>query len=334
MRRILRTLAGAGAVGLAGYEVTRRYGRWLDAVTRRASAESHIAHTKRGAVEYDLRGLGEIVLHFHGGNVGHNGWFMLQNLMDAGFTLLTPDRPGYLGTPIAGNGSPERQADVFAALLDTLDIDSVAVVGVSAGGAGALQFALRYPERTKCLMLLSAITKKTDLSDDQQNSTLGRLVMSPRGQNVAYFLIQQAMKRMPAAALQDYAKTETTYDEATSQRYIQMIVNDPQQLQQVFALADAIVPALPRFDGVMNDLRVQQELEPMPLENITAPTLIVHSRYDGDVPYENATYAAEKIPNAELITVDQFGHFTWWGDPAVTRSFEQRMVDFVREYAT
>ncbi|MCA9915568.1 MAG: alpha/beta fold hydrolase, partial [Anaerolineae bacterium] len=217
MKRFLQTIAGVGAVGLAGYEVTRRYGQWLDAVTERASRESHIAYTKQGEVQYDLRGMGEIVLHFHGGNVGHNGWFMLQNLIDAGFTVLTPDRPGYLGTPIAGNGSPERQADVFAALLDTLDIDSVAVVGVSAGGAGALQFALRYPERTKCLVLLSAITRKTMLTENQLNSTLGRLVMSPRGQNPAYFLIQQAMKRMPATALQDYARTETTYDEDEAQ---------------------------------------------------------------------------------------------------------------------
>ncbi len=332
MNRFLRMLLAVGSLGLAGYEARRRYLRWLDEKTRAASAESHMAYTRLGAVEYDLRGLGEIVLHFHGGNVGHNGWFMLQNLIDAGFTLLTPDRPGYLGTPLADNGSPEAQADLFAALLDTLDIESVAVVAVAAGGAGALQFALRYPERTKCLVLLSAITSKTPLSDDQRNSTLGRMVLSPRGQNPAYFLINQAMKRFPELALQDYVRTETTYDEAEGQRYIEMILADPRQREQVFALADAIVPALTRFDGVMNDLRVQQELEMLSLDTITAPTLIIHSRNDGDVPYENATHAAQNIPNAELITVDQFGHFIWWGDAAVTQDFEERMEAFLRTH--
>ena len=70
-----------------------------------------------------------MVLHFHGGNVGHNGWFFLEHLVRAGYRVLTPDRPGYLGTPIENGGSPEQQADLAAALLDTLGIERVAVVG-------------------------------------------------------------------------------------------------------------------------------------------------------------------------------------------------------------
>ena len=50
------------------------------------------------------------------------------------------------------------------------------------------------------------------------NSTLGRLVMTPRFQNPAYFLINQAMKRIPSLALQDYVRTETTYDMKTGKR--------------------------------------------------------------------------------------------------------------------
>lgn len=330
--RFWRTLAGIGAVGVAGYEVSRRFQGWIDEKTRAASADSHIAFTARGQVEYDLRGTGEIVLHFHGGNVGHSGAFLFDHLTND-FTILTPDRPGYLGTPLAENGSPAAQADLFAALLDTLDIPSVAVIGVSAGGPGAIQFAARYPERTKCLVLLSAVTKKTPLSDDQLNSGLGRLVMTPRGQNVAYFLINQSMKRMPEMALREYATTQTTYGPEESMRYVQMILADPQQRRQVEALADAIVPALPRFDGVKNDLDVQQTLEPLPLDQLTVPALIVHSRNDGDIPYENATHAAEQIPNVELISVDQFGHFIWWGDADVTRDFQGRVADFLHEHS-
>src|SRR5262245_21464777 len=145
----------AGVIILAGIALYWQYRTWLRAQTRRASAESKIVQTARGPVEYDMRGQGPTVLHFHGGNVGHNGWFMLSHLMNAGFTVLTPDRPGYLGTPLANNGSAEAQADVAAALLDTLGIDTVAVVGISAGGPAALQFVLRYPNRTRALVLIS-----------------------------------------------------------------------------------------------------------------------------------------------------------------------------------
>lgn len=318
----LLTLAGISFVG---------YRRWLKTQTQRVAVDSDIVQTTRGTVEYSQLGQGAVVLHFHGGNVGHNGSFMLAHLIKAGFTVLTPDRPGYLGTPLSTNGSPAAQADVVAALLDSLGIESVAVAGVSAGGPAALQFALRHPERTQAVVLLSAITQKTELSEDQLNSTLGKLVMSPSAQNISYFLINQAMKRMPALALQDYVRTETTYDMEMGKQYIQQILDDPTQRAQVDALADAIVPALPRFEGVMNDLEVQQNLSRLPLEEITAPTLIVHSQYDGDVPYSNATFAAETIPNAELMTVDQFGHMIWWGDPQVTRAFQDRIEAFLRE---
>lgn len=320
--------------GLLLLAVVLPYRRWLAVHTARASAESQIVQTARGPVEYDFRGEGPVVLHFHGGNVGHNGWFTLDHLLDAGFSLLTPDRPGYLGTPLGDNGSPEAQADLAAALLDTLGVEMVAVVGVSAGGPAAVQFAARYPDRTRALVLVAAITQRTMLSDDQLNSALGRLVMSPRFQDPAYFLINVAMKRLPKLALQDFARTETTYDRETGQQLIEQILADPRQREQVRRLADAMVPALPRFEGVANDLAVQQSLEPLPLEQIQAPTLIVHSRHDGDVPYGNATHAAAHIPNATLITVDQFGHMLWWGDAGVTAEFQGAINSFLAEAPT
>ncbi|NDJ53815.1 MAG: alpha/beta fold hydrolase, partial [Chloroflexi bacterium] len=134
----------AALLGLGFIWLVLRYRRWLAQVTEQASAESQIIQTRLGPVEYDRRGAGPVLLHFHGGNVGHKGWFTVAHLVEAGFQLLTPDRPGYLGTPLGDNGSPEAQADLMAALLDALDIEQVAVIGAAAGGPGALQFALRH----------------------------------------------------------------------------------------------------------------------------------------------------------------------------------------------
>ena len=210
-----RGLTIPASVALVTMGVHRYYRSWLSTVRRRAHEGSLVAATSRGPVEYDVRGRGATVLHFHGGNVGHDGWFFLAHLVGSGYRLLTPDRPGYLGTPLGGNGSPEAQADVAAALLDALEVERVAVVGISAGGPAAIQFAARHPERTRALVLLSAVARRTPLSDDQLNSALGRLVMTRRFQDPAYFLIHQAMKRMPRLALRDFVRTETTYDLAT-----------------------------------------------------------------------------------------------------------------------
>jgi pimeloyl-ACP methyl ester carboxylesterase len=324
------------AIGLTGLMIAvdiwlwRYYVGWLRTQNERVANEGDSVQTPLGKIQYDMYGSGPVILHFHGGNVGHNGAFMLDYLVEAGFTVLTPDRPGYLGTPLSGNGNPAQQADLFAQLLDHLKITSVTIVGVSAGGPGAIQFALRYPERTRGLVLMSAITQKTDLSDDQLNSTLGKLVMSRRGQNIAYFLIHRAMVAMPKLALQDFVRTETTYGMNEGKRLIKQITSDPDQRKQVRMLADAMVPALPRFEGVMNDLEVQQSLPTLPLDQIDTPTLIIHSDRDGDVPYSNATHAHSQIRDSELMTVAQFGHMIWWGDPQVTRDFQGKITDFVR----
>jgi pimeloyl-ACP methyl ester carboxylesterase len=273
-----------------------------------------------------------VILHFHGGNVGHNGWFFLEHLIVAGYQVVTPDRPGYLGTPIDNGGSPEQQADLAAALLDRLGIERVAAVGISAGGPGAIQFAARHASRVDALVLLSAISQRTGLSADQTGSALGRLVMTPRIQDIAYLLIHQAMTRFTALAMQDLVKTETTYDKVAGKRFIEKILADPGQRRQVRLLADAMVPATPRFPGVMNDLKVQQELGELPLEQVRAPTLIVGSRYDGDIGYDNSVNSSARIPGSTLITVEQFGHFIWWGEAGVTRDFERRIEDFLARH--
>jgi len=324
---VVLTALGAAALALVWW-----YRRWLRLRRAFASADSRIAQLPSGPVEYGARGDGPVVLHFHGGNVGHNGWFFLEHLVGAGYRLLTPDRPGYLGTPIAHGGSPEQQADLAAALLDALGVGRVAVVGISAGGPVAIQFAARHADRVDALVLLSAISQRTELSKDQVDSTLGRLVMTPRFQDLAYCLIHWAMYRMPAQSMRDLVRTETTYDEATGRALIERILADPAQKRQVLQLADAMVPALPRFAGVMNDLAVQQAIDQLPLEAIRAPTLIVGSRHDGDIGYANSLNSHRRIAGSTLVTVDQFGHFIWWGDPAVTRDFQTRIEAFLAEH--
>lgn len=83
----------------------------------------------------------------------------------------------------------------------------------------------------------------------------------------------------------------------------------------------------------MNDVHVQQHLAPIRFEQLQTPTLIVHSRYDGDVPFTGAQASAAAIGGAELIAVEQFGHMIWWGDAAVTMAFQSRIETFLQQYA-
>jgi pimeloyl-ACP methyl ester carboxylesterase len=75
-------------------------------------------------------------------------------LVAAGYQIIAPSRFGYLRSSNPNDPSPENQADAYAVLLDELHIESVAVIGVSAGALSALQFAVRQPDRCRSLTLI------------------------------------------------------------------------------------------------------------------------------------------------------------------------------------
>ena len=110
--------------------------------------------TARGPVELAESGSGPAVLYFHGtGAAGDLVFRVEQKLVDAGFRLIVPNRPGYGRTLLEGNESVGACVDLAAELLTTLGTARVAVMGSSGGGLFAGAFASRHPERTACLVL-------------------------------------------------------------------------------------------------------------------------------------------------------------------------------------
>jgi pimeloyl-ACP methyl ester carboxylesterase len=98
--------------------------------------EPRIAGTAKGKVEFDLtEGDGPVVLSVHGGLGGADqGRLNADWLAGQGYRILSPSRPGYLGTPLDSGATVEDQAGLLAALLDTLNIGQVALMAHSAGG--------------------------------------------------------------------------------------------------------------------------------------------------------------------------------------------------------
>src|SRR5262245_30470013 len=122
---------------------------------RRTSAmPTKVVETECGPVEYAEAGAGDPILYFHG--TGVTGDVMLAvetSLIEDGFRLVVPNRPGYGKTPLSPHHSAAACADVTAALLDTLGVANLSVMGSSGGAAFAASFALRHPNRTRSLVL-------------------------------------------------------------------------------------------------------------------------------------------------------------------------------------
>ncbi len=121
---------------------------------------SKVVKTSHGIIEYTLVGNGIPILFLHGGHSNCNETLCHKGFDLNRFQLITPSRPGYGRTLLYNNESPYQTADLIVSLLDTLSIDKVIVYGISAGGLAAIEFAGNFPERTKKLVLASAVSKK------------------------------------------------------------------------------------------------------------------------------------------------------------------------------
>ncbi len=101
---------------------------------------------------------GRTVLYCHGfPGSREEARLLLPAIRDLGVRVLAPDRPGYGGSdPKRGRRLSDFARDAIA-LLDTLGLGSVAVMGVSGGGPYALSLLAAYPERITRLALVGAL---------------------------------------------------------------------------------------------------------------------------------------------------------------------------------
>ena len=135
--------------------------RWKQSLSLIQEQGSEISNTSAGEIEYALKGSGPVVLFLHGGPGGYDQGLLESEMWnEGGFSVLSISRPGYLRTPLTTGVTFEEQADAIEALLVSLGISEIVVLGASAGGPVALQLALRHPKRVKALILMAAVSKE------------------------------------------------------------------------------------------------------------------------------------------------------------------------------
>jgi 3-oxoadipate enol-lactonase len=106
----------------------------------------------RGArLHCNVSGTGAVVVLVHGWALDADMWAPQSASMREHFRLIAFDRRGFGRS----SGAPGIEHDVqdLRALLDTLSVSTVAVVGMSQGARVALRFAASFPERVRALVL-------------------------------------------------------------------------------------------------------------------------------------------------------------------------------------
>ncbi|MHA2382287.1 MAG: alpha/beta fold hydrolase, partial [Candidatus Thorarchaeota archaeon] len=159
------------------------YKRWKRNLLKTLNENSEVATTSRGEIEY-----------------------ILKMWNDAGFSLLSISRPGYLRTPLSTGETFEEQADAIAALLDTLGISKVVILAASGGGPIGLYFALRHPNRLNALILMAAVSNEYTVDQEALDSTLARLFLSDSIADFGAWLYDVITRRWTSMALKEAFK--------------------------------------------------------------------------------------------------------------------------------
>lgn len=274
---------------------------------------SQVMETARGPMEFTTDGEGYPVIVVHGVWGGFDqGLFEAQRNFGLKYRSIVVSRFGYLRTPMPESATPALQADAYEALLDGLGIERAAIIGISAGGTSAIQFALRHPDRCTALIL-----KSTNVPKNQPPpSGFGQFIIGSLAESD--FLLWLIMTYSPGTMMSLAGiPEELQWNLTESDR------KDFAELSRTF------LPTSLRAKGIIFDIYTSNpDIDSYPLEKISVPTLILHARDDPMPPYMQAKGMAKRIPHAEFVGYSTGGHILLGHNDEIRKEIDR----FLREH--
>jgi pimeloyl-ACP methyl ester carboxylesterase len=258
----------------------------------------NIARTSKGSIEYRFEGTGSTIVVLNGGHCSRDTRLSHEKLTEHGFSVLTPSRPGYDSTPSDVGKSAQAAADALAALLDTLQISVVDIIGISAAGPTALAFVQQYPNRVHKLILESAVA--TDW--DGRIKRVARIGFGSFAK-VTWAVMHMMLKLFPSVIIKALLHDLTVLD-------ANVVIN--RMSQDDLAFFKRMIQTSQASTGFLND--VEHKVDN--LVTITKPVLVMYSPNDKTVSPNNAQRIANEIATCELYEVPSDTHLIWIGRSA------------------
>ncbi len=252
---------------------------------------------------------GEILLMVHGYSASKDSWNLLSDQLTESYRILQVDLPGHGGTraPKDFDYDLENQAEALHAFIEAMGLQRVHLLGNSMGGAVAMLYADRHPERLKTLILVDSAGVKSPKQSPFEEAL-------EKGQNP---LIVQ--------------------DDASFQGMMELIMYNPPYVPWPYRPA-IIRGAQSRvelnkkiFEDMMatgKRLQSQGKVEQL-LSTLTVPTLILWGREDDVLDVSSVPVLQRYLPYSEVRIFDQVGHVPMAEVPKKTA---QEVVRFVQAW--
>ena len=231
-------------------------------------------------------------------------WCHWLTLLTKRYTIIRHDWRGCgLSDRDGVEFSAEKYIEDFEAVIEATGLDRFPLVGISSGAIFGAAYAARHPERVTHLVL-------------NECQARGRLGADPSPEQVealtAWLKVIELGWPTPHLAYGQFFTTLHLSDASVEQR---QAFHD--LLHQTTSVANVIslIPTFARAD--MRRVLLQ----------IRCPTLVLHSRGDSLIPFDEGRAAAALIPGARFVPLESRNHLLLETEPAW-----QQMVNALDEF--
>jgi 3-oxoadipate enol-lactonase len=231
-------------------------------------------------IHWESEGAGTPVLLIMGHLYSSRMWYPLLPALTEKHQAITFDNRGTGESDTTRSTTVQQMAADALAVLDAAGIERAHVYGVSMGGGIAGEFAIRYPERVKSLVL-GCTMMKTEVG--ARAPLAARLIYHlPLG------LVRAVLKRrLTPAAYGSAAPLEAATKD------MEVLASDRFTMTGVRAQSEAIAAYTTTREA---------------FEHIAAPTLVLHGDEDPAVDVKRGRELAEVIPNSRLVIFKGAAH--------------------------
>ena len=191
----------------------------------------------------------------------------------------------------------------FGAVVDAINVDRFAVLGISQGASVAIDYAARHPERVSKLILLGAYVQGRNRRGSPTEKEKAATFLS---------MLRQGWGDENSAFMRAFT---SVFIPSGSREQIKWFAD----LQRITASAENAE----RIRRACDDIDLLSVLP-----RVRVPTLVLHCRQDGVVPLEQGRMIAAAIPDARFVTLESDNHVLLAGEPAWPR-FLQEVESFL-----
>ncbi|MDQ4110640.1 MAG: alpha/beta fold hydrolase [Actinomycetota bacterium] len=184
-------------------------------------------------------------------------------------------------------------------VIDNAGIEQFPLLGISQGGAVAISYAQRHPERVTRLVLIGAYSR-------------GRLARACNEEERQEAALDLALGRV------SWRRDDATFRQVFASQFLPEAPHERWEAFNELQRATTSVDNVVRFLDAFAHIDVS-EVAP----EVACPTLILHARRDVRVPESQARDLARLIPDSRLILLDGGNHIITPDEPAWSTLVEE-----------